>query len=47
MNELVFIGQDLEMDKIIADLEKCQLQENEQYLFDQKVKMEDPFPINI
>jgi G3E family GTPase len=47
MNELVFIGQDLEKDIIIADLEKCLLQENEQYLFDQKVKMEDPFPINI
>jgi hypothetical protein len=27
-----------------ADLEKCLLQENEQYLFNQKAKLADSFP---
>lgn len=47
MNELVFIGQDIEKEKMIADFEKCLLQDNEQYLFDQKVKLADPFPKDI
>ncbi|MBP8115336.1 MAG: GTP-binding protein [Chitinophagaceae bacterium] len=47
MNELVFIGQDIDKEKMIADLEKCLLQDNEQYLFDQKVKLADPFPNDI
>lgn len=47
MNELVFIGQDIEKEKMIADLEKCLLQDNEQYLFDQKAKLADPFPKDI
>jgi G3E family GTPase len=47
MNELVFIGQDIEKEKMIADLEKCLLQDSEQYLFGQKVKLTDPFPKNI
>lgn len=47
MNELVFIGQDINKEKMIADLEKCLLQNNEQYLFDKKIKFEDPFPQNI
>lgn len=47
MNELVFIGQDIEKEKMIADLENCLLQENEQYLFDNKLAIADPFPKNI
>lgn len=31
MNELVFIGQDIDKEKMIADLEKGLLQDNEQY----------------
>ncbi|MEY3401580.1 MAG: hypothetical protein RIR48_3235 [Bacteroidota bacterium] len=47
MNELVFIGQDIEKEKMIADLESCLLQDNEQYLFDSKIQLDDPFPLNI
>jgi len=45
MNELVFIGQELEEDKIVSDLEKCLLQDDEQYLYDAKFAFKDPFPI--
>ena len=34
-------------EEIITDLEKCLLQENEQYLFDNKMQFGDPFPKNI
>ncbi len=44
MNELVFIGQDLNKEQIITDLESCLLQDHEQYLFDNNEKFEDPFP---
>jgi G3E family GTPase len=44
MNELVFIGQDIEKEKIIADLERCLLQTNEQHLFDTNGPFNDPFP---
>lgn len=47
LNELVFIGQNLEKDKMISDLEKCLLQENESDLFAQKHIFVDPFPIAI
>lgn len=47
MNELVFIGKDIEKEKTIADLEKCLLQDNEQYLYDKKIKFDDPFPTEI
>ncbi|MFN3951267.1 MAG: GTP-binding protein [Thermaurantimonas sp.] len=47
MNELVFIGQDIEREKIIADLEKCLLQEDEIKLFENKVRFADPFPMSI
>jgi hypothetical protein len=33
MNELVFIGQDIEKEKMIADLEKCLLQDSDQKEF--------------
>jgi hypothetical protein len=47
MNELVFIGQDIDKEKMITDLEKCLLQDSEQNLFDQKVKLADSFPKDI
>ena len=47
MNELVFIGQDIDKQKMIAGLEQCLLQDNEQYLFDKKIRFNDPFPKDI
>ncbi len=46
-NELVFIGQDLEKDKIIRDLENCMLTEEEQYAYDKNISFTDPFPKEI
>jgi G3E family GTPase len=47
MNELVFIGQDLDKETMIEDLESCLLQESELDLFNKKTPFEDPFPKNI
>jgi G3E family GTPase len=47
MNELVFIGQDIEKDQMIAELEKCLLQDDEIPLFENKTKFIDPFPKEI
>jgi G3E family GTPase len=47
MNELVFIGQDIEKEKMIANLEKCLLQDSEQKQFESKKGFPDPFPKNI
>lgn len=47
MNEIVFIGQDIDKEKMIAELEKCLLQDNEQHLFDKKIRFNDPFPKDI
>ncbi|MFD1629801.1 GTP-binding protein [Pseudopedobacter beijingensis] len=47
MNELVFIGQDIDKEKMVSELEKCLLQDSEQYLFDKNIRFEDPFPKNI
>jgi len=44
MNELVFIGQDIEKEKMIADLEKCLLQDSELKQFESKKGFPDPFP---
>ncbi|WBX98019.1 GTP-binding protein [Chryseobacterium gambrini] len=46
-NEMVFIGQDLDKDQMIFDLEKCLLEDKEKYMFDHKILFEDPFPKNI
>lgn len=46
-NEMVFIGQDLEKEKMIAELEKCLLKDSEKYMFDQNISFADPFPKNI
>lgn len=47
MNELVFIGQDIDKKTVTADLEKCLLQGDEQYLFDKNIQFSDPFPKDI
>jgi G3E family GTPase len=47
MNELVFIGQDLNKEEMISDLEKCLLTENEIFDFENKKQFVDPFPTNI
>lgn len=46
-NEMVFIGQDLDREQMILDLENCLLTDNEKYMFDQKISFDDPFPKNI
>lgn len=45
--ELVFIGQDINKEKMLADLKNCLLQDEEHYLFDKGIRFEDPFPNNI
>lgn len=47
INELVFIGQDIDKEKMIEDLEKCLLQESEQDAFERKEVFQDPFPKDI
>lgn len=47
LNELVFIGQDMDKQRITADLEECLLYDNERYLFDKKIRFNDPFPKDI
>jgi G3E family GTPase len=47
MNELVFIGQNIDKEKMIADLEKCLLQDNDQKQFENKEGYTDPFPKDI
>ncbi|MGG7469687.1 GTP-binding protein [Chryseobacterium arthrosphaerae] len=47
INELVFIGQNLDKDQIVADLQGCLINDREKELFDKKQIFEDPFPQNI
>lgn len=47
INEMVFIGQDLNREQMLIDLEKCLLKDNEKHFFDQNISFEDPFPKNI
>jgi len=47
INELVFIGQDMDKEAMTFDLRKCLLQDSEQYLFDKKIRFRDPFPQDI
>ncbi len=47
INELVFIGQDLEKEKAILELENCLLQPEEEFMYDAKIKFTDPFPQDI
>ena len=45
-NELVFIGQDIDIEKITAELNACLLQDNELEFYDHG-RFADPFPRNI
>jgi len=47
MNELVFIGQDMDKEKITVDLEDCLLQLEEEILYTSDHKFEDSFPTEI
>ncbi|MDW9379172.1 GTP-binding protein [Chryseobacterium sp. JV558] len=47
INELVFIGQNLDKDQMVSDLQQCLINEQEKKLLEQKIPFEDPFPKNI
>jgi G3E family GTPase len=47
INELVFIGQNLNKNQILSDLQDCLINGSEKELFEQKQNFEDPFPRNI
>jgi G3E family GTPase len=47
MNELVFIGQDIDQATMIAALEKCLLQDEEMNFMEDSTRFADPFPKNI
>ncbi|PJE47962.1 MAG: GTP-binding protein [Sediminibacterium sp.] len=47
MNELVFIGQDIDQATMIAALEKCLLQDEEMNFMEDSTRFADPFPRNI
>jgi G3E family GTPase len=47
MNELVFIGQDIDKEKMMGDLENCLLNDQEILLFNKEHLFTDPFPMNI
>ncbi len=44
INELVFIGQDIEKEQMILELEACLLQDDEIYMFEKNIRFIDPFP---
>lgn len=46
-NEIVFIGQDIDKENLIADLENCLLQDSDQPQFEGSKGFSDPFPRNI
>ncbi len=47
MNEIVFIGQNIDKEMMIADLEKCLLQDSDQEIFESNKGFNDPFPNEI
>lgn len=47
MNELVFIGQDIDKNKMTEDLERCLLNEEEVAMFHDGMTFNDPFPLEI
>jgi G3E family GTPase len=47
MNELVFIGQDIDKNGMVAELEACLLQDEEVVLYAKGIRFEDPFPQGI
>ncbi|SHF80079.1 GTP-binding protein [Chryseobacterium vrystaatense] len=47
LNELVFIGQDLDKEQMLKNLQHCLITEQEKELFDEGKSFQDPFPENI
>ncbi|WP_312991981.1 GTP-binding protein [Chryseobacterium flavum] len=47
INELVFIGQNLDQARMLKDLTDCLLTDIEKYGFDRNQEFEDPFPVHI
>ncbi|PTT21974.1 GTP-binding protein [Chryseobacterium sp. HMWF028] len=47
INELVFIGQNLDKDQMLSDLQHCLINNKEKEMYDQKRTFEDPFPKDI
>ena len=47
LNELVFIGQHINKDELLEALEKCLVQDKEVPYFPHKVKLQDPFPVEL
>lgn len=47
INELVFIGQNLDKDQMLLQLQHCLINDKEKEMFDQDMMFEDPFPKNI
>jgi G3E family GTPase len=47
LNELVFIGQNMDKESLINQLETCLLTDQEAELFDKKIRFNDPFPKDI
>jgi len=47
INELVFIGQNLDKDQMLLHLQHCLINDKEKEMFDQDMMFEDPFPKNI
>jgi len=47
MNEIVFIGQEMNREEMIKELEICLIQENEYHLMDLSHSFIDPFPTDI
>ncbi len=44
MNELVFIGQEMDKEKITKDLEACLIQSSDEYSVEKPTELSDPFP---
>jgi G3E family GTPase len=47
LNELVFIGQNIDEERMVADLKKCLLQGDELHLYEKGIRFSDPFPTGI
>lgn len=47
LNELVFIGQNINKQEMIKELQACLLQDEEQVLFQKNMTFSDPFPLYI
>lgn len=47
INELVFIGQNMNKQQMIADLENCLITKSEEELFGKNTNFKDPFPVNL